>query len=62
MLFFIVPEVEEAFLKDDEDFLAAYGFSKPAKNATNVVIGCRSGRRAVTANEKLQSLGYSSFK
>jgi len=49
-------------LQDDEHFLSAYGFTKPAKNATNVVIGCRSGRRAVTANEKLQSLGYSSFK
>lgn len=56
-----MPEVEEAFNKGDEDFSAKYGFSKPAKDATNVVVGCRSGRRAVSAIQILEKLGYNSL-
>ncbi len=56
-----MPEVESAFVKSDEEFLAQYGFPKPAKDATNVVIGCRSGRRAQTAIEVLEKLGYNSL-
>jgi len=54
--------LDEAFLKNDEYFLAAYGFLKPDKSATNVVVACQSGRRAIAAIEKLKILGYSSFK
>ena len=57
----LVPEVESAFVKTDEEFLAQYGFPKPAKDATNVVIGCRSGRRAATAIGMLEKLGYNSL-
>lgn len=56
-----MPELDEAFQKGDEDFLAKYGFPKPAKDATNVVVGCRSGRRAVSAIQILEKLGYSSL-
>jgi rhodanese-related sulfurtransferase len=54
--------LDEAFLKNGEDFLTAYGFPKPEKSATNVVVACQSGRRALAAIEKLKILGYSSLK
>jgi rhodanese-related sulfurtransferase len=57
-----VPELEEAFQLDEDQFAAKYNFSKPAKDATNVVVGCRSGRRAVTAIEQLQKQGYQYLK
>lgn len=57
-----VPELEEAFNKSNEEFSAKYGFPKPAKDATNVVIGCRSGKRAASAIGVLEKLGYSSLK
>lgn len=56
-----VPELEEAFQKPAEDFLTKYGFTKPAPEATNVVVACRSGRRAVTAIQILEKLGYNSL-
>ncbi|XP_057367491.2 uncharacterized protein LOC130688528 [Daphnia carinata] len=56
-----LPELENAFSLGDEEFLAKYGFSKPAKDATNVVVGCKSGRRAATAIGILEKLGYTSL-
>jgi rhodanese-related sulfurtransferase len=56
-----VPELEEAFTKGDEAFMTKYGFSKPAKDAANIVVGCRSGRRAVSAIQTLEKIGYNSL-
>lgn len=60
--FLAVPELEEAFKRSEEDFAALYGFPKPAKTAENVVLGCRSGVRVMTALDKLNAMGYSSIK
>lgn len=57
-----LPEVEHAFNLEDAEFLDKYGFSKPARDATNVVVGCRSGRRAVTAIGTLEKLGYTTLR
>lgn len=57
-----VPELEHAFNLGDAEFLDKYGFSKPARDATNVVVGCRSGRRAVTAIGTLEKLGYTTLR
>jgi len=57
-----LPEVEEAFMLDAGAFLAKYGFAKPGKEARDVVVTCRSGRRAVAAIEILRSQGYQSLK
>ena len=57
-----MPELEEAFKLDEDQFAAKYNFPKPAIDATNVVVGCRSGRRAVTAIEQLQKQGYQYLK
>lgn len=57
-----MPELEEAFLKNDEDFLSAYGFAKPARNAMNVVVACRTGGRGTKAIHKLQDMGYGPYK
>lgn len=62
LLLNLVPEVEEAFMLDAGAFLAKYGFAKPGKEARDVVVTCRSGRRAVAAIEILRSQGYQSLK
>merc|ERR1711928_283560 len=49
-----LPEINEAF----ED---KYGFPKPAKTTSNVVVACKSGVRALTALKALKSIGYESF-
>lgn len=56
-----MPELEETFIKGDAEFLAKYGFPKPAKDASNIVVGCRSGRRAVSAIQILEKIGYNSL-
>lgn len=56
-----MPDLENAFNKPAEDFLSEYGFPKPAPEATNIVVACRSGRRAVTAVQILEKLGYNSL-
>lgn len=57
-----MPEITEAFSKDDREFLDKYGFSKPAKDASNIVVGCLAGKRAAAAAEQLTQLGYTNLK
>ncbi len=59
---FTVTDLEEAFKLNGEDFVFKYGFPKPSKDASNLVIGCRSGRRAMTAVETLNKMGYNSIR
>merc|ERR1712135_231789 len=56
-----LPEINEAFASDDKVFEDKYGFPKPAKTDSNVVVACRSGVRALKALEALQLIGYNSF-
>ncbi len=60
---FSVPELEDAFKLNGDDFVLKYGFPKPSKDVSrNLVIGCRSGRRAITAFETLNKMGYASLR
>jgi len=56
-----LPEINEAFASDDKEFEDKYGFPKPAKTTSNVVVACKSGVRALTALKALKSIGYESF-
>lgn len=58
----IVPEIEEAFMLSDDDFASRYGFPKPEKNVSNLVLACKVGIRNFTAYEKLEKMGYKSLK
>lgn len=55
-------ELREAFLLTEEEFLNKYHFTLPAKDAENVVISCRSGKRAAAAIELLKGMGYTNVK
>jgi hypothetical protein len=55
-------KLEGAFDRNDREFFALYGFCKPTKGAENIVVACHSGRRAITAVEKLLRLAYGSIK
>ena len=57
-----VPEINEAFATEDKEFEEKYGFPKPDKTASNIVLACRSGVRVLKALESLQSIGYNSFR
>lgn len=57
-----VPEITEAFTKDGKEFQGKYSFSKPAKDVSNLVVGCMAGKRAAAAAEQLVNLGYTNFK
>jgi rhodanese-related sulfurtransferase len=52
-----VEEIEEAFQLSKEDFKAKYGFEKPKKH-DQIVVYCRSGRRAASAAFHLVEQGY----
>ncbi len=56
------PELDQAFQLDDAAFLAKYCFPKPAKDATDVVVACKSGRRALAAINKLRAVGYDGLR
>lgn len=60
-LLYQVTEIEQAFTLDENAFLSKYGFAKPARNASNVVIACRSGRRVEQAIEIFDRLGFHSL-
>lgn len=60
--FELVGEIESAFSCDDHEFLAHYGFLKPSKSSSSVVVASRNGRRAAVAIEKFKKIGYNSFK
>merc|ERR1719369_119332 len=51
-------EIPEAFLLDPDTFLQTYKFQLPDKDAKNVVLTCRSGRRVQIAITRLLPLGY----
>lgn len=53
-----MPELGDAFAKDDKEFQESYGFAKPSKDSTNVVVGCMAGRRGLAGAELLVNLGY----
>lgn len=57
-----MPEIGEAFAKEDKEFVDKYGFSKPSKDASNLVVGCLAGKRAAAAAEQLVNLGYTNLK
>ena len=57
-----VPEIEEALQMTDEAFQRKYCFSKPKLDMSNIVVACKSGRRAMNAVIKLQEMGYTSMK
>jgi len=57
-----LQEIPAAFQMSSQDFKAKYGFNLPEKDATNVVLTCRSGRRILVAQERLKALGFSDLR
>ncbi len=56
--FFAVPEVVNAFDLSSHDFQEKYGFVKPEKTDTNLVLGCLYAKRSTEAGLYLQKIGY----
>ncbi len=55
-------EIDKTFRnQSDEEFLATYGFAKPAKDATNVVIGSKTPVGTEIAVGILGKVGYTSL-
>jgi len=61
---FNVPlhEIPEAFLLEPDQFLAKYKFPLPNKDAQNVVLTCRSGRRVKVAIKRLEPSGFTNLR
>jgi len=57
-----LQDIPEAFILEKKDFKEKYGFELPDKDAKNVVLTCRSGRRILKANESLKKLGYKNLR
>eukprot|EP00091_Calanus_sinicus_P011753 TRINITY_DN2652_c0_g1_i1.p1 TRINITY_DN2652_c0_g1~~TRINITY_DN2652_c0_g1_i1.p1 ORF type:complete len:226 (-),score=61.14 TRINITY_DN2652_c0_g1_i1:37-714(-) len=55
-------EIPEAFSLEPEQFLEKYKFQLPAKDAQNVVLTCRSGRRVKIAIRRLEPLGFTQLR
>merc|ERR1719369_1856651 len=55
-------EIPGAFLLDPEMFLEKYNFPVPDTGDSNVVITCRSGRRARVAIKRLEPLGFTRLR
>ncbi|XP_071313504.1 thiosulfate:glutathione sulfurtransferase [Trachinotus anak] len=53
-----VDTVEAAFAKEPDEFKAAYGVTKPALDAPELVFHCQMGRRGGVATSKAHELGY----
>ncbi|KAK7922411.1 hypothetical protein WMY93_009313 [Mugilogobius chulae] len=53
-----VNTVEKALAMSPEEFKAAYGVTKPEKDAPELVFHCQLGRRGAVATEKAQAMGY----
>ena len=60
LFLFPVPALSAAFGMTDEDFQTEYGFSKPRQDHA-LAVYCRSGVRAKTAVEILQTMGYTKY-
>ena len=57
-----LQEIPAAFRLNEEEFLEEYGFRKPGTEDRNVVLTCRSGRRILVAQERMETLGYNSLR
>ncbi|XP_013779371.2 heat shock protein 67B2-like [Limulus polyphemus] len=57
-----LAEVEDAFRLLPNEFEKKYGSSQPSKNDENIIITCRSGRRAKDAIQILEKLGYNKIR
>jgi len=57
-----LQDIPEAFTLEKEEFKEKYGFQLPDKDAKNVVLTCRSGRRILKANKSLEKLGYKNLR
>ena len=55
-------EIPEAFSLEPEQFLEKYKFQLPDKDAQNVVLTCRSGRRVKIAIRRLEPLGFNQLR
>ncbi|XP_022616032.1 thiosulfate sulfurtransferase/rhodanese-like domain-containing protein 1 [Seriola dumerili] len=57
-----VDKVEDAFTKGPEEFKAAYGVTKPALDAPELVFHCQMGRRGGVATGMAHELGYANAR
>jgi len=60
--FILVLKIDEAFACDDKEFEDKYRFLEPNKTASNVILTCKSGVRALKASKALKSIGCESFR
>ena len=57
-----VPDIERAFAMEAQEFEECYRFPKPPTDASNIVVGCLAGKRAIMAINKLRDgFGYTSL-
>ena len=56
-----MPEIIEAFNKNDSEFKEAYGFDKPDRTV-NLVVGCLAGKRGAAGAEQLKQIGFSTVR
>jgi len=57
-----ISKIEKAFQKSNQEFKIDHGFEKPSKDYPNVILTCRSGRRAKFADVLLKKLGYNKLR
>jgi len=57
-----LPDIPEAFEQSPQQFKEKYNFDLPPTTAKNIVITCRSGRRVLLAQERLEPLGYTKLR
>ncbi|XP_076332037.1 rhodanese domain-containing protein CG4456-like [Tachypleus tridentatus] len=57
-----LAEIEDAFHLPPNEFKKKYGSFQPSKTDENVIITCRSGRRAADAIQKLEKLAYNKIR
>ena len=57
-----LQDIPDAFSLNDEVFEDTYGFEKPRPEENNLVLTCRSGRRILVAQERMEALGYTSLR
>ena len=55
-----LPELEEAFLLTEREFVKKYGFAKPNKKG-KIIMYCRTGGRSQTATRLLVNQGYNAI-
>merc|ERR1712137_383920 len=57
-----LPDIERAFAMEAQEFEECYRFPKPPTDASNIVVGCLAGKRAIMAINKLRDgFGYTSL-